>query len=291
MFLYINNIKKPGWTKRADDLLDRLKDYLDKEKKLDEIEAEDVKKKIGAQLEQTFKEEINPLIDSLTQSEINYISEQIGRIKERGNFDKKLEEIKKMIDEQKAKETELKDTKEKLYWNKDAILKDLTENHIEVKEDVEYMWYKWKIIRITLPGVWKEYEPFEYFVSDESVCKDTFESNPELEEKSYSMKDVWGLLWAMNRYMQSMWVETDWDMDYENDLKYWKIDNYWCEAWDCLKECLKNKAKLDRWYWLKDKNVDWRTNSRALWGCNFDYCVFSRSDGGYDDANLFLRLS
>lgn len=185
--------------------------------------------------------------------------------------------------------TEVKDTKEELYWDKEKILENLKENCVKVEENVEMMWHKWKKVHINLPKIeWKfEWFKFEYFVSNESVLKKDFESNPELEKKSYSMEEVWGLLKAMNKYMQAMGVETDWDMDYENDLKYWKTDNYGCDAWDCL----KNIAWLDYWYWLKDKDLDWVKNSRAEWNCNFDYCDFDRDDSDSHDANLFLRLS
>ena len=249
--------------------------------------SEDVKKGTRSQLEQTFKEEIIPLIENLTKSEREYLSEQVDRIRKRGKFDKKLEEIRKMVDEQKNKETELKDKKEKLYWNKDAILKDLMENYVTVHENQEKMGYKGKIVEINLPGMWEDYNPFKYFVSDKSVRKDTFERNPELKEKSYSKKEVCGLLQAMDRYMQAMGVETDWAMDYENELKYWETYNHRCDAWDCLKQI----AWLDRWYWLRDKDVGWRKNSRAYWYCDYDYCYFNRSDYDYYYANLFLRLS
>ena len=187
-----------------------------------------------------------------------------------------------------GEEIEVKDINEKLYWNKEKILENLKEKCVKVEENVEYMWHKWKKVHIDLPEIeWKfGWFKFEYFVSNESVLKRDFESNPELEKKSYSMGDVWGLLLAMNKYMQAMWVETDWDMDYENDLKIWKIDNYRCDAWDCLKQI----TWLD-FYWLRGKNVDSKKNSRSAWNCNFDYCDFIRSDNDNYSANLFLRLS
>lgn len=177
---------------------------------------------------------------------------------------------------------------ESLRWDREGILNALKENHVKVEKNAEIMWYKWKKVHIDLPEIeWKfGWFKFEYFVSNESVLKRDFESNPELEKKSYSMGDVWGLLWAMNKYMQAMWVETDWDMDYENDLKCWKTDNYRCDAWDCLKQI----TWLDFWYWLRDKNVDSKKNSRSAWNCNFDYCDFIRSDNANNEANLFLRL-
>lgn len=183
-------------------------------------------------------------------------------------------------------ETEVKDKKEELYWDKEKILESLKQK-VEVEENVEYMWYKWKKVHITLPREWEfEWFKFEYFVSDESVHKKDFESNVELEKKSYSMKEVWNLLKAMNRYMKAMGVETDWNMDYENDLKY-RTYNYGCAAWDCLKQI----AWLNSLYWLKDKNVDWTKNLRGSWSCYNFNCDFCRLGHDFNDADLFLRLS
>lgn len=183
-----------------------------------------------------------------------------------------------------------------LYWNKEKILKNLKENYVNVEKNVEMMWYKWKKVHINLPKVWKfKWFTFDYFVSDVLVCKDDFESNPELEEKSYSMKEVWNLLKAINNYMNAMGVEIDRDVDYENDLKGWeaytkmgKWSYHKSVAWDCF----NNIAWLDGWYWLKDKNVAWEQGSRAHWHEHFDYSEIIPSY--YSDlykAHLFLKLS
>lgn len=189
-------------------------------------------------------------------------------------------------EETKAKD-EVKDTKEELYWDKDKIIKNLKKK-VEVEEDVDYMWYKWKKVRINLPAVWNfEWFKFEYFVSNATVYKEDFESNPELKNKSYSVKDVWKLLRTINKYMNAMGVVTDWDMDYKNDLKEWKTKKCRCNAWNCLKDI----AWLDNRYWLKDNNVDRKIKSRAIWNCRSYMCRFSRLVYDHSDANLFLKLS
>lgn len=202
--------------------------------------------------------------------------------------EEKIEKVRADLLSDLQKEPWLGVERDELYWDKEKILENLKEKCVKVEENVEYMWHKWKKVHIDLPEIeWKfGWFKFECFVSNESVLKRDFESNPELEKKSYSMGDVWGLLWAMNKYMQAMWVETDWDMNYENDLKIWKTDNYRCDAWDCLKQI----TWLDFWYWLRDKNVDSKKNSRSVWNCNFDYCDFIRSDNDNNSAYLFLRL-
>lgn len=232
---------------------------------------------------------------------LNKAKEEKERLKK--EYEKKIAEADKDIVEKSktykeaqidyrwevGEEIEVKDINKKLYWNKEKILENLKEKCVKVEENVEYMWYNWKKVHIDLPEIeWKfGWFKFEYFVSNESVLKRDFERNAELEKKSNSMKDVWGLLWAMNKYMQAMGVETDWDMDYKYDLKYWKTNNYRCDAWDCLKQI----TWLDYRYWLMDKNVDSKKNSRAAWYCNDGNCSFNRIDNDNFNANLFLRLS
>ena len=177
--------------------------------------------------------------------------------------------------------------KEKLYRNREAIIKDLKENYLKEKY-TEMMWYKWKEVHFSLPAVWNfEWFKLDYFVSNDIVYKIDFESNPELEKKSKSMKDIWEILKAVNRYMAELWVETDWNMDYENDLQYWKTKKCRCKAWDCLKDV----PGLDKWYWTSDKDVDGRKDSRVFWTCSDDYCNFGRNISDDFSANLFLGLS
>jgi hypothetical protein len=203
--------------------------------------------------------------------------------------EEKIEKVRADLLSDLQKEPWLDVERDELYWDKDKILENLKQK-VVVEENVNYMWYKWKKVHITLPEVeWKfEWFKFEYFVSDETVYKKYFESKPELVDKSYSMKDVWKLLKAMNRYMQAMGIDTDWDIDYENDLKYWKKGGkYRCNAWDCV----KNIAWLDDWYWLKDYNVEWKRYSRAAWTCVGSRCQFLGFDYSDYNAKLFLRLS
>ena len=176
--------------------------------------------------------------------------------------------------------------KEKLYWNREAIIKDLKEKYLK-ENDAEIMGNEWKEVHITLPAVWNfEWFKIDYFVSDKKVDNYYFESNPELEKNLKSMKDICEILKAVNRYMAELWVETDGDMDYEKDLQYWRGAKWVeCGAWDCLKEI----TGLDRWYWTSDKNVEGVKNSRLVWCCNTIF-GFARAGDGLP-ANLFLGLS
>lgn len=202
--------------------------------------------------------------------------------------EEKIEKVRADLLSDLQKEPWSEAERDELYWNKEKILENLKEKCVKVEKNVEYMWYKWKKVHIDLPEIeWKfGWFKFEYFVSNGAVIKTDFEVNPELEKKSYSMKDVCGLLWAMNKYMQAMGVETDWDMDYENELNFWKTTKRSCDAWKCLKAI----TWLNNSYWLSDKNLKWRESWRDGWNCSRASCTFMRLDD-FDYANLFLRLS
>lgn len=188
--------------------------------------------------------------------------------------DREKDELLKMLEQEKT---------ERVKRIKETVLENL-KNRVKVKENVEMMWYKWKIVEFYLPEAWKDYNPFKYFVSYGYVDKHEFESNPELEKKSYSMEEVWGLLWAMNRYMQAMGGEIDWwDMDYENDLKFWETGIFGCEAGNCLKYI---GWLIDWRYWLKDTDL----RSRTELDIRETYCHFTRTSFYDDKARLFLKI-
>ena len=172
-------------------------------------------------------------------------------------------------------------------WNTDAILDDLKENYIKIEEDKEIMWYEWKIVHIDLPAIWDfEWFKFDYFVSYKSVAQEDFEKKFELKKKSYSVEDVSELLQAMNSYMKELQGKNDWDMDYENKLRYLRTNTRRCNVWDCLKYI----TGLDRLYWLRDMDVAWDTDMCAGWTCHDDNCHFVLYYSTYH-AYLFLRLS
>ena len=178
------------------------------------------------------------------------------------------------------------DLKEELFWDKIAILYFLKKN-VKVEENIKMMWFKWKKVHINLPAVWKfKWFQFEYFVSNCSVNRDDFKKNPQLKKKSYTMQDVWGLLRAMNKYMQSMGVKTDWDMNYEKDLESRKTHNYRCYAWDYLIYI----SGLDwKKYWIKNKIITRRGTLYAVWDCDY-WCRFDIPETDYN-CYLLLRLS
>ncbi len=269
--------------------------YEERNKQLEEVNQS----KFSDKLKEQMRKEINEVFDS-----------KIKKLKARPWYQEALESARKewkmkhrldrakeayeaaQFDYRWEVENPVKEDKwlESLRWDRDGILNALRENekYVKIEENVKVMWYKWKKVYINLPKVWNfEWFKFDYFVSDDDVTKKHFEKKPKLKKKSYSMNDVSNLLKAMNTFMAALGCETDWNMKYENELKYWENNTDRCDAWDCLKTI----TWLNSWYWLSDKNEAWRKGSRAGWCCNYDHCYFDRNDRDEISVNLFLRLS
>ena len=173
----------------------------------------------------------------------------------------------------------LKQVNPELFWNVDAILRDLKKNHIE-EHDAEEMWYKWKRVHIDLPAVWDfNWFEFDYFVSKNTISQREFKQNLELEKKSHSFWSISKLLEKLNKYMKELWVETDWNMDYRAALMYYSTDCHNCVVWNHLKDI----TGLSSRYWVKG-TTGWL--NVGCWRCSDDYCGF-----GWDtlDSHLFLK--
>lgn len=197
----------------------------------------------------------------------------------------RLLEMLKENEENNENEQENIEPNPELFWNKEAILKDLKENYVNVEENAEMMWQKWKKVHIELPAVWNfKWFKFDYFVSYKDFYPNEFKSEQKFVDQSYSMKDIWELLNAMNKYMKELWINIDTNMDYENDLQYWETQKFGCEAWDCIKEI----AWLNYLYWLKDRT--W-LNGIAAFHCNMKNCFFydEKADNGAS-RHLLLKL-
>ena len=202
------------------------------------------------------------------------------------------EKIKKVVEEEKEEEErktkEREEKKLELMWNTNAILDDLKENHVKIEKNKKIMWYKWKIVHIDLPAIWNfNWFKFNYFVSYERVVEDEFERNFLFGDQLYSMKDVSELLQAMNEYMKELQGKNDWDMDYEDKLKYRTTNTCRCNIWDYLKYI----TWLDSIYWLKYKIISWMESWCIRWHCDYDHCFFRPNSDLDSGTKLFLRLS
>lgn len=179
---------------------------------------------------------------------------------------------------------------ESLYWNKDAILDDLIENHVYVDKDIEIemLGHKWKLIHINLPKIGNfEWFKFDCFVSNYGCNKKEFEFDSEYDKKFYSMDEISDLLKALNRYMRAYWVNMDENIDFKKDL-YWKNKKITSNTWDCLKKIIE----LDTDYWLRDKNLDGKKGTRACWFCGYNSSYFSEyNDYDDDGAKLLMKIS
>lgn len=190
-----------------------------------------------------------------------------------------------------------KNSKSEVEKLREIAMENLKKN-VELHRNVEVMWYNWTKAKITFPDVeWKfKWKTFEFFLSNASLMKRNLESKPELVEKLWSMENICELLQYMKGYMGAMGVEIDKDMDdYENGLKKWEAwetENNICEAWLYLNECLDYFFSLgSRVYWLKDNNVAWRNNSRALLDYMSGSPCFNLDVSDRSKVNLLLRLS
>lgn len=219
------------------------------------------------------------------------------------------EAMKKAEEKRLQREKEEKENSEKKSELIKTILEYLKKNHIKVEENQERFWYKWRVVHLHFPAS-KSYSSlppveryfawfdFDYFESYDRVDMENFESNWELEKKSYSIKDIAELLNTIRKYMMVCWVYIDEGVDFENDLNNWKTDNYGCDTWDCLAKLMWMSSKKysgSRVYRMKDKNVAWnktilwQEGSRAEWFCGGAYCRFNTNFDGHDMCRLFLE--
>ena len=213
-----------------------------------------------------WDEELKSRLEGLTPEEKSRLFEMLKQDKERDE------------DEQKNIEPN-----PELFWDKEAILKDLKENHVKIEENVENFWKEWKIVHIDLPAVWEfEWFKFDCFISNDSFNRETLgkeRGTKKTNKNLYSVKEISRLLQAINKYMKALGVDTDWDMDYE------KISNkeVYTKSWDIV----KNIFGLDWYYWLSDETLN---NDRWYWCC-VDNCYFQHNNFVTTEARLLLKLS
>jgi hypothetical protein len=201
--------------------------------------------------------------------------------------DEQKEKLSSLSDDQAI---ELLDTlrqeqskKSEMYGKEDLLIEDLKKKHVKVEEKAKMEWHEWKIVHIYLPAKWDfKWFEFDFFVS-EYVNVNMFMVN---EWSSYSMKEISGLFWAINSYMKASWVDIDWDIDYEKELKYReRKNNKWCsEAWKIFKEI----TGLENSYFLKDRDDE---NNTIVFYCGGDDCWFFRDgkDGVFPSTVLYKQ--
>ena len=180
---------------------------------------------------------------------------------------------------------------ETLFWDKEAILKDLKENHVKIEENVEFMWYKWKKIHIDLPSVWSfKWFKFDCFVSKDSTDGRIFNKNSGLEKKCYTVKDISDLLNAVDEYMELYWIKTEWSVDYEEELNWGSSGFVEFDTWNYLHRI----TGLNYYYRLKDRSnkrtIGSKKNMPAKWSCR-DKSNFFLYDTVDSNANILLKLS
>jgi len=99
------------------------------------------------------------------------------------------------------KETEENSEVTRLIWNEEAVIEDLRNNHVRIEKKKEIFGKKWTIIHIELPAIWDfKWYKFDWFISKEKVKTSSVKADSEIEEASYSAKEIDGLLHAIFEY-------------------------------------------------------------------------------------------
>lgn len=169
---------------------------------------------------------------------------------------------------------QLKESRNKKWYNKDEIIDNLKNNYVKTQENVEMMWYKWKTLLIELPAKWKfKWFKFDCFITnDKFKYKDVKEST---KQDLYSKKEISTLFSAIREYMEEYNIWCDWDdYDYENQLDLFEKDEEYCFAWDFLKKIT----------WLNDSYL----LSDAALCCSLTYSSFNNNPSY---GQLFLKIS
>jgi len=146
--------------------------------------------------------------------------------------------------------------KMELYYNIDAILKDIKEKYVEIIEDKEYLWLKWKVINLCLPPVWNfEWFNFNFFVSSENISENKPSAYYEWQDYPFCKKeDISKLLTAMKRYLYEYGIISD-----SNNLDY-KSNTTNFISWYYLEKILG----LNGSYWLWDIER-WSLYTESFW--------------------------
>ena len=141
--------------------------------------------------------------------------------------DEEKEKLSKLSDDQVMEFLDMLrqkyNKKREMYGNRNLIIKDLEENHVKVEENVEMMWYKWKIFHINLPAVWNfKWFKFDCFVSDELVSKENLEGNQKLLRQSYLVDDIVKLWLSIKDYLKEYWAYWDVNMYLRSFMNLYK---------------------------------------------------------------------
>lgn len=173
-----------------------------------------------------------------------------------------------------------------LIWNREAVCRDVKENHVR-EEPAEVNGYKWKNVYIDLPAVWNfEWFRFNYFVSDEMISYKDIGKDWEIIKRQYSIKKIWELLSAINRYAYEYKLNGFSHHDYENDLFYGVNDGYYtCSEWFFLKAI----TEFDGLYHVADRSETLnKENSHCCLDTYGPYFCYKEFHDAY--AKLFLEI-
>jgi hypothetical protein len=228
-------------------------------------------------------QEILDTLNSVSDNDIKIIWEEIELSKE---------SISTCEDEDPFDISNYDDIDYTIFWDEAKVINDLFETYIEVEDDVEVYWYKWKYFHVNLPDVWDfNWFKFDFFVSYDNVSQKDFLDSYELRSNSFSLDDFYDILNAFNLYMETYWLGFDWDgkwdFDYYSLLKYRESNKESCRAWIFFKTLFS----LTGHYWLANKYIDSHGKQwAAVLYCNKNYFSVDQEFRCDWRSNLLLRL-
>lgn len=141
---------------------------------------------------------------------------------------------------------------------------------VTTQESQVMLWSEWKIVHIDLPAVGDfKWFQFNYFCSKYAYSLDTFNTNDEYIDNSFTIHGIVEFFTALNDYLRNMWVEMDEKIFAdENESK--------------IHPKLEEFQKIITWWlynsWLKDTMWTWTSMKRASFRSPLWFSKFFRSE-------------
>jgi len=189
--------------------------------------------------------------------------------------DEEKDKVFEILKQEKENRTEMKpkpQLDESLLWKPHwEVMGYLNKKYVKIKENQEFLGYKWRIIEINLPAVVDRHDgiKLKWFISDNLFSKQEYEANPKFEDNSYSEEEI------LNIYK---WID-----------KYYEAISPWMEySFDLIKLLVGNW--LHRWLFrLKDKKRDWDNDEHFLWDGWFSSTFYESTQ--WNKCSLLLKIS
>lgn len=172
-------------------------------------------------------------------------------------------EILKQDEEELNNNQEKREPNPELFWNEEAIIKDLKENYIKIEDDAEIMWKKWKIVHINLPKIWDfDWLNFKCFIWNDALWPDEYdEIYNKLNNQFYTNEELFNILSSFTKYLNTFWIKNKEETEIYNTGGY--VTRYINRnIWKYLKDIFKVDDPNNWLYGTK-------TGKNHKWGISF----------------------